>query len=99
MLHRPPERTDLRWDSLGVAGHPFVESPNIDRLAHEGALFRNAFVTTPVCSPSRASFLTGRYARAHRVRRNDNYSALSHMLITFPRLLKRNGYDTAFVGK
>ena len=90
---------DLRWDSLGVAGHPFVESPNIDRLAREGALFRNAFVTTPLCSPARASFLTGRYARAHRVHTNDDRSALSHLLITFPRLLEHAGYDTAFVGK
>ena len=90
---------DLRWDSLGVAGHPFVESPNIDRLAREGALFRNAFVTTPLCSPARASFLTGRYARAHRVHTNDDRSALSHLLISFPRLLEHAGYDTAFVGK
>ena len=90
---------DLRWDSLGVAGHPFIESPNIDRLAREGALFRNAFVTTPLCSPARASFLTGRYARAHRVHTNDDRSALSHRLITFPRLLEHAGYDTAFVGK
>ncbi len=90
---------DLRWDELGAAGHPVVKTPNIDRLAREGALFRNAFVTTPLCSPSRASFLTGQYARTHGITDNTNRSAASHRLTTFPLLLQRAGYETAFIGK
>ena len=88
---------DLRWDALSATGHPFVRSPNIDRLAQEGASFQNAFVTTPLCSPSRASFLTGQYARAHGVL--TNASALSPLVATSPSLLESGGYDTAFIGK
>jgi arylsulfatase A-like enzyme len=90
---------DQRWDALSCAGHPFLKTPNIDRLAREGALFRNAFVTTPLCSPSRASFLTGQYVHTHKVTGNGNNNALSHELMTFPRLLQRAGYETAFIGK
>ncbi len=90
---------DLRWDELGCAGHPFIKTPNIDRIAREGARFRNAFVTTPLCSPSRASFLTGQYAHTHRITDNVDRSAASHRLVTFPRLLRETGYETAFIGK
>jgi len=90
---------DQRWDALSCAGHPFVKTPNIDRIAKEGVRFRNAFVTTPLCSPSRASFLTGQYAHTHKVTGNGNNNALSHELLTFPRLLQRHGYETAFIGK
>ena len=58
---------DLRWDDLGAAGHLFVKTTNIDRLGSEGALFRNAFITAPLCSPSRASFLAGQYAHTHGI--------------------------------
>ena len=50
---------DLRWDTLGYAGHPYLKTPNIDRIAKEGVHFRNAFCTTSLCSPSRASILSG----------------------------------------
>ena len=82
-----------------VAGHPFVKTPNIDRIAREGAIFRNAFVTTPLCSPSRASFLTGQYAHTHGITDNVDRSAASHKLVTFPLLLHQSGYETAFIGK
>jgi N-acetylglucosamine-6-sulfatase len=90
---------DLRWDALGCAGHSYVKTPNIDRLAREGMMFRNAFVTTPLCSPSRASFLTGQYVRTHRVKGNGDNAALSHSMVTWPRLLHDAGYETAYVGK
>jgi N-acetylglucosamine-6-sulfatase len=90
---------DLRWDEIGAAGHPFARTPHIDRIAREGILFRNAFATTPLCSPSRASFLTGMYAHRHGIIDNTDRSAASHRLVTFPLLLNRAGYDTAFLGK
>ena len=90
---------DLRWDELGITGHPFVKTPHIDRIGREGALFRNAFMTTPLCSPSRASFLTGQYAYSHGITDNVDRSVASHKLITFPLLLQRAGYATAFIGK
>src|SRR6186997_2531042 len=78
---------DLRFDDLACMGHPFVQTPNIDRLAREGVLFRNAFATTPLCSPSRACFLTGHYAHKTGITDNVDRSPLSHQLVTFPRLL------------
>jgi N-acetylglucosamine-6-sulfatase len=90
---------DLRWDELGVAGHPFIKTPNIDRIGREGVIFRNAFITTPLCSPSRAGFLTGQYAHTHGITDNVDRSAASHRLVTFPLLLHQSGYETAFIGK
>jgi N-acetylglucosamine-6-sulfatase len=90
---------DLRWDELSCTGHPSVRTPHIDRIANEGARFRNAFATTPLCSPSRASLLTGQYAHHHGIVDNTNRSEQSHQLITFPRLLHDANYETAFIGK
>jgi len=90
---------DLRWDELGCQGHPFVRTPNIDRIAYEGARFRNAFCTTPLCSPVRACLLTGRHTHHHGIFDNINRSERSHQLKTFPQELQRAGYETAYVGK
>ena len=90
---------DLRWYELGVTGHPFIKTPHIDRIGKEGAMFRNAFMTTPLCSPSRASFLTGQYAHTHGITDNVDRSTVSDWLITFPLLLQQAGYATAFIGK
>jgi N-acetylglucosamine-6-sulfatase len=90
---------DLRWDDLGCAGHPFVQTPHIDRVAHEGARFLNAFATTPLCSPSRGTILTGQYAHSHGIIDNTERSKQSHRLKTFPQELRNAGYETAFFGK
>ena len=89
---------DMRWDDFGAAGHPFVKTPNIDRLAREGARFLNAFTTTPLCSPARASLLTGQYAHTNGIIDNVERGPRSHEMNTFPRQLNQAGYETAFVG-
>lgn len=90
---------DMRWDEYGAAGHNYIKTPNIDRIGKEGASFINAFSTTPLCSPSRASFLTGQYAHTHGIIDNTARNEQSHGLNTFPKQLHDNGYATAFIGK
>lgn len=88
---------DQRWDGMSCAGNPILKTPNMDRIAEEGVRFENMFVTTSLCGPSRASFLTGKYVHNHGVRRNGGELSLDQ--ITFPERLKEAGYETAFVGK
>jgi N-acetylglucosamine-6-sulfatase len=88
---------DLRFDAAGFMGHPWLETPHLDALAKRGVHLRNAFVTTALCSPSRASILTGHYAHRHRV--VDNNSPVPAGTTYFPQYLQRAGYDTAFIGK
>ncbi len=89
---------DHRYDAMGfMKGQSFLESPNLDRLAREGAHFSNAFVTTALCSPSRASILTGTYAHRHRI--VDNNTAIPPGTTFFPQLLQKAGYKTGFLGK
>lgn len=88
---------DMRWDAMSSAGHPWFKSPNLDRLAKEGTRFVNAFVTTSLCSPSRASLLSGVYASRHRVL--NNFTDYPADLPGYPRRLQESGYETAYIGK
>ncbi len=90
---------DHRYDFIGALGHPWLKghTPNMDRLLTGGVHFRNGFVTSSLCSPSRASILTGQYMHAHGVL--DNFSPLNPKLPTFPALLQSSGYRTGFIGK
>jgi len=88
---------DHRFDTMSFMGHPFIETPNMDRLARDGAHFPNAFVTTSLCSPSRASIVTGQYAHNHRVVDNYNPAPDDHLYVQ--QYLQKAGYNTAFVGK
>ena len=87
---------DQRFDELGFM-NPVIETPNMDRLADEGVHFRNAFVTTSLCSPSRASILTGQYMHNHGV--VDNNKPPQAGTVMFPEMLQQAGYETAFIGK
>lgn len=89
---------DHRYDFMGFTGKvPELKTPNMDRLALEGAHCLNAFVSTALCSPSRASILTGQYAHTHTI--VDNQAPMPLDLKFFPQHLQNNGYTTAFVGK
>lgn len=90
---------DHRYDFMGFMPRAprFLETPSLDRMAREGLHVRNAFVTTSLCSPSRASILTGQYAHRHGV--VDNSSPIPPGTVFFPEHLKRAGWATAYVGK
>jgi arylsulfatase A-like enzyme len=90
---------DLRFDEFGAGGHPYLQTPHVDRLAREGALFTRAFHTTPLCSPNRASILTGQYASRHGIIDNVGRDAASHRLPNYHVALQALGYETAHVGK
>jgi len=88
---------DVRADDL--YGHPLLELPTVERLASEGTRFDNFFTVAPLCSPSRAAFLTGQYPFRNGILDNRERAAESHAIRTFPRLLQEAGYQSAFVGK
>lgn len=89
---------DHRYDAFGfLRGQQWLETPHLDSLARDGVHFRNAFVTTSLCSPSRASILTGKYAHRHGI--IDNNTAIPRGTRFFPQDLRQAGYRTAFIGK
>ncbi len=88
---------DVRLDD--VIGTPFVELPALQRVAEEGASFQNFFTVAPLCSPSRAVFLTGLYPHNNGIVDNRERADQSHSIQTFPRMLHDAGYQSAFIGK
>ena len=88
---------DHRYDAMSFMGHQFAETPHMDSMARNGVHLKNAFVTTSLCSPSRASILTGLYTFRHRV--IDNNRLVPEGTIFFPQYLQKAGYKTAFIGK
>jgi arylsulfatase A-like enzyme len=90
---------DQRFDSLGSVGNSIIKTPNIDRLAKSGVLFTNHFVTTPICSVSRASIFSGQHLRRHQIADFATPFSLQQWEKTYPALLRKNGYRTGFIGK
>jgi arylsulfatase A-like enzyme len=88
---------DLRYDGMGFLQPGLLKTPNIDRMAKEGTYFPNAVVTSSLCSPSRATILTGQTARNHGVVDNNDSSEAG--LTFFPQYLQHAGYNTGFFGK
>jgi arylsulfatase A-like enzyme len=94
---------DQAASQMSCAGHPLLQTPNIDRLAGEGVRFAQAFCTNSLCAPGRASILTGCYSHVHGLRGNsegrDSTERLDSKIPTFPKLLQQAGYRTAIAGK
>ncbi|MGB5654797.1 MAG: sulfatase-like hydrolase/transferase [Robiginitalea sp.] len=90
---------DMRYDEWGGGGHPYLQTPNIDLLGEEGTQFNRAYHAVPLCSPNRASILTGQYPSRHGIIDNTARNQASFMLDLFPKYLQEAGYKTAHVGK
>ncbi|WP_299098241.1 sulfatase-like hydrolase/transferase [uncultured Winogradskyella sp.] len=93
---------DQRFNSLSMTGDPITETPNIDQLANEGVFFNNAYITSPICGPSRANIFTGQWERRNKI----GFNYISKNIITedtykksWQVLLREAGYSTAFIGK
>ncbi len=103
--------TDDQADwTVGISGNAQAHTPNLDRLAKGGAYFKNAYVTTPVCSPARVALITGQYAseygvsdfipqKGHKLYDEKKPIGLDTSSITFAEVLKKEGYKTALIGK
>lgn len=105
LTHRRPNviyilGDDHRSEYLGCAGHEILKTPNLDQLAREGSRFSNAFCTSPLCTPSRASHYLGQWERRHGINFNSRSTlAPAAWMHSFPMRLKQEGYFTGWVGK
>jgi len=88
---------DQQHNALGAAGHPILRTPNLDRLAGQAVRFTHAFVPLPICTPSRAAFLTGRFGISNGV--TFFGQSIHKDIVTWPQALAKRGYQTAFAGK
>src|SRR4051794_25040524 len=89
---------DASWPHMSAYGCRFVNTPNFDRVAHEGILFNNAFTPLPKCSPSRAAILTGRYPWQNEEAADHN-GVFPAKFKVYPQLLEDAGYHVGFTGK
>ncbi len=101
---RPPNilfllTDDQRFDMFGAGGNPIIRTPNMDRLASEGVMFTNNYVTTSICAVSRASFFTGLYARCHGIHGFATPLSEEQHALSYPVRLREAGYRTGFIGK
>lgn len=87
-----------RWDTINALGATAAQTPNLDRLVAEGTAFTRAYCQSPICTPSRASFLTGMYPIAHQVHRNGNIGFPDHLTL-LPQVFREAGYRTGLIGK
>jgi len=88
---------DHAYQAISAYGHQLNKTPNIDRIAKNGAIFSNSFVTNSICAPSRAAMLTGKHSFVNG--KVDNVQEFNWAQETFPKLLQQNGYQTALIGK
>ena len=93
---------DQRWDAMGCMGNEVIKPPNMDRLASDGILFENAFLTTSICMASRASIMLGQFESRHQCnfeRPSNKTISYAEFEKSYPRLLQKAGYRTGFIGK
>jgi len=90
---------DQRWDALGAMGNSIIKTPNLDKMASNGFLFTNAYVTTSICCVSRASILSGQYESRHGINGFRTSFTKDAFNKTYPAILKENGYTIGFIGK
>jgi choline-sulfatase len=90
---------DHALQAIGVYGSPHVKTPNIDRIAREGAIFKNTFCTNSICGPSRAVLLTGKYNHLNGQYDNRTTTHINTGQPMFPKYLQENGYATSWIGK
>ena len=90
---------DHAIQAISAYGSPHIKTPNIDRIASEGAIFKNSFCTNSLCGPSRAVLLTGKYNHLNGQTDNRGDTRMDTWQAMFPKYLKENGYATSWIGK